>query len=103
MQGDKHEDFGEKIGGARKDLWGSRGLQPDDLHEMNEREAEKFVKKENVWEKPEYMAMLESGIPLGVAHGKERRADKELRRSNKRGWRCMDGLLMRRISRCSIV
>ena len=40
-----HEDFGEKIGGAKKDLWKDRGLYADDLEAMNEREAEKFVKR----------------------------------------------------------
>ena len=49
-----HEDFGEKIGGAKKDLWKDRGLYADDLEAMNEREAEKFVKKDNVWKKPDY-------------------------------------------------
>ena len=39
-----HEDFGEKIGGAKKDLWAARGLYVDDLLGMNEREAEKYVK-----------------------------------------------------------
>ena len=28
-----HEDFGEKIGGAKKDLWKDRGLYADDLEE----------------------------------------------------------------------
>lgn len=63
-----HEDFGEKIGGAKKDLWKDRGLYADDLEAMNEREAEKFVKKDNVWKKPDYAAMLEEGIPLGVIY-----------------------------------
>ena len=49
----QHEDFGEKIGGAKKDLWKDRGLYVDDLGSMNEREAEKFVKKDNVWKKPD--------------------------------------------------
>ena len=53
-----HEDFGEKIGGAKKDLWSVRGLYTDDLDEMNEREAEKYVKKDNSWKKPDYQAML---------------------------------------------
>ncbi len=44
-----HEDFGEKIGGAKKDLWKDRGLYVDDLDAMNDREAEKFVKKDNIW------------------------------------------------------
>ena len=63
-----HEDFGEKIGGAKKDLWKDRGLYADDLEAMNEREAEKFVKKDNVWKKPDYAAILEEGIPLGVVY-----------------------------------
>lgn len=39
-----------------------------DFIHMNEREAEKFVKKDNVWKKPDYAAMLEEGIPLGVVY-----------------------------------
>ena len=64
----QHEDFGEKIGGAKKDLWKDRGLYVDDLGAMNEREAEKFVKKDNVWKKPDYQAMLDDGVPLGVVY-----------------------------------
>ena len=41
----QHEDFGEKIGGARKDLWKERGLYTEDLETMNDREAERFVSK----------------------------------------------------------
>lgn len=66
MPPELHEDFGEKIGGAKKDLWKDRGLYTDDLDGMNEREAEKYVKKDNVWKKPDYQAMLDEGIPLGV-------------------------------------
>ena len=40
----------------------------NDLDAMNEREAEKFVKKDNIWKKPDYEAMLEDGIPLGVVY-----------------------------------
>ncbi len=64
----QHEDFGEKIGGAKKDLWKERGLMADDLDAMNGREAEKFVKKDNIWKKPDYKAMLDGGIPLGVVY-----------------------------------
>ena len=60
-----HEDFGEKIGGAKKDLWKDRGLYADDLEAMNEREAEKFVKKDNVWKKPDYNALIQSGWRKG--------------------------------------
>ncbi len=64
----QHEDFGEKIGGAKKDLWKERGLMAGDLDAMNEREAEKLVKKDNIWKKPDYQAMLDDGIPLGVVY-----------------------------------
>ena len=57
-----HEDFGEKIGGAKKDLWAARGLYVDDLLGMNEREAEKYVKKDNVWKKPDYAALIRSEL-----------------------------------------
>ena len=49
MPTNQHEDFGEKIGGAKKDLWRDRGLSVDDLDSMNDREAEYYVKKDNVW------------------------------------------------------
>lgn len=65
---EQHEDFGEKIGGAKKDLWRDRGMYVTDLETMNDREAEKFVKKDNVWRKPDYDAMLEDGVPLGVVY-----------------------------------
>lgn len=52
------EDFGQKIGGAKKDLWKSRGLMIDDLAEMNAAEREKYIKKDNIWPKPDYEKML---------------------------------------------
>ncbi|RRJ25919.1 hypothetical protein EHV10_05080 [Lachnoanaerobaculum gingivalis] len=59
MPPELHEDFGEKIGGAKKDLWKDRGLYTDDLDGMNEREAEKYVKKDNIWKKPDYQDISE--------------------------------------------
>lgn len=64
----QHDDFGEKIGGARKDLWQERGLYADDITAMNDREAEKYVKKDNVWRKPDYQAMIDNGVPSDVAY-----------------------------------
>lgn len=63
-----HEDFGEKIGGAKKDLWRSRGLYADDLDEMNGREADKYVTKDNVWKKPDYQALHDDGVPVDVVY-----------------------------------
>ena len=51
------EDFGQKIGGAKKDLWKSRGLDITDIGEFNEAERDKFIKKDNVWIKPDYEKM----------------------------------------------
>lgn len=45
-------DFGQKIGGARKDLWALRGLLLEDLENMNEEEIKNFVSKANVWPFP---------------------------------------------------
>ena len=57
----KLEDFGEKIGGARKDEWGKRGLLSTDLAVMNDRERDKAVKKDNVWKRPDYRKLIEGG------------------------------------------
>ena len=54
-------DFGEKIGGAKKDLWKARHMILDDLSEMNAAEKEKFVKKDNVWQKPDYADLVANG------------------------------------------
>lgn len=62
----KIEDFGEKIGGARKDQWNTRGLLVDDLDGMNERERENNVKKDNVWKRPNYRALVEAGGDRGL-------------------------------------
>ena len=43
MPPELHEDFGEKIGGAKKDLWKDRGLYTDDLDGMNEKSTSKRI------------------------------------------------------------
>lgn len=62
------QDFGEKIGGAKKDLWKDRGLMLEDLLEMNEAEKIKLIKKDNVWKKPDYQEMVNNGLPIRVAY-----------------------------------
>ena len=64
----EYKDFGEKIGGARKDLWSSRGLYSADLDEMNDRETEKFVKKDYIWKNPDYQSLIDNGMPRDVAY-----------------------------------
>jgi hypothetical protein len=60
-------DAGEKIGGARKDLWRERGLNLDDLESMTEAEGATVVNKQNVW-KPDWEAMAAAnGEPVSAA------------------------------------
>ena len=56
------QDFGEKIGGAKKDLWKRRGLQIEELADMNERDLLENVTKENVWGEVDYIALVEGGM-----------------------------------------
>ena len=53
------DDVGEKIGGARKELWAGRALGHQDIAGMNERELGKFVTKEHVFPRPNYQAIAD--------------------------------------------
>lgn len=64
----KIEDFGKKIGGARKDLWKDRGLSVNDLADMNIPEKTKFVTKNNVFKVPDYQELVNNGLPVRVAY-----------------------------------
>ena len=55
-------DFGEKIGGARKDLYKSRGLKVEDLDDINLKELAETVVKETVWPVPNYAKLVENGM-----------------------------------------
>jgi len=68
LSDNKINDFGEKIGGAKKDLWTSRGLQLIDIKEMNEAEKLKFIKKNNIWKTPDYNQLVSDGLPVRVAY-----------------------------------
>lgn len=65
----KLEDFGEKIGGARKD-WRSEGLYSRDLEDMNERERAANVKKDNVWKKPDYRKLIAGGASRAILYAR---------------------------------
>lgn len=54
------EDFGEKIGGARKDF-ATNSLKIEDLDNMNDMEASKTVLKKNIWKPLDYREMKASG------------------------------------------
>ena len=61
-------DFGEKIGGARKDVWKERGLMVEDLNGMTQGEKEKYVKKDCVWPKEDMKALVADGMPRFVVY-----------------------------------
>ena len=52
------QDFGKKIGGARKDLWAGRGLRIEDIEDFNLAERAKYITKNNIWPKPDYEKMM---------------------------------------------
>ena len=58
---EKIQDMGEKIGGARKDLWSARGLLVTDLSAMNDSERNKYAKKQYVWPQPNWKRMYADG------------------------------------------
>lgn len=62
------EDAGEKIGGARKDLWKERGLDVSDLEEMTGAERAAKVTKTAVFPRPDYKALVESGVEPKAAY-----------------------------------
>lgn len=64
----KIEDFGEKIGGAKKDLWKDRGLIFDDVLGMNDKEKIVYIKKDNIWKKPNYKELVSNGMPIRIAY-----------------------------------
>ena len=64
----KMDDFGEKIGGARKDEWQARGLTAADLDSMNLREIQKYAKKERVWKRPNWVQAVEDGGDRGLLY-----------------------------------
>ena len=78
----KLDDFGEKIGGARKDLWGNTGLTWADAEGMNEREKDKYIEKNYIWPTPDYQEMVNSGTPIELAYAIKRVKDQMMCRPN---------------------
>lgn len=62
----RHEDAGEKIGGARKD-YHRRAMTTDDLEGMNDFERKSLVVKKNVWPPLDYEAMRDAGVEPSAA------------------------------------
>lgn len=61
------KDFGEKIGGARKDFY-AVALNTKDMGDMNEVEKKKYVKRDSIWKKEDAAALIAAGIPREVAY-----------------------------------
>lgn len=57
----KIQDFGEKIGGARKDLWRHRGLLKEDILDFNLSEILEHVVKKNIWIEPKWKTLQQNG------------------------------------------
>lgn len=62
------DPFGEHIGGARKELWRGRGLMYGDIASMNSMERDKYIRKDNIWKKPDYMDMIRRGTAVEVVY-----------------------------------
>lgn len=56
------DDFGQKIGGAKKDRWKEIGLGVEDLDDIDLREYMQYVTKENIWSAPEYVGYISAGM-----------------------------------------
>lgn len=61
-------DFGEKIGGARKDVWMKRGLCIEDTADMTTAEKEKYIKRDCIWPKTDIQEELNKGIPRFIVY-----------------------------------
>ena len=66
MAARKIEDAGIKIGGARKD-WRDINMSTSDLADMTMEERAKLVKKDNIWPKPDFAALVAAGMPRETA------------------------------------
>ena len=63
-------DFGRKIGGARKDTWKREGLKVTDIYEMTAVEKEKYIKRDYIWPKPDLKDQMEKGMPRFICFWK---------------------------------
>lgn len=63
----KIEDFGEKIGGARKDLYRlDRELRVDDITDWSDIDRDKYITKNEVFPRPDYNKLYADGMDREV-------------------------------------
>lgn len=61
------KDFGQKIGGARKDFY-AEALKISDAESMTDVERRKSVKRDNIWPKDDPIELVNAGMPQSVAY-----------------------------------
>lgn len=66
----KIEDFGQKIGGARKDMY-SGGMTWNDFSNFNEREVKAYATKDYIFPKMNYQEMIRNGEDRMVVYWKK--------------------------------
>ena len=64
---EKIKDFGEKIGGARKDIWRAEGMTVDDIMGLTDEEKDYYINRDMVWPIPRSRELVESGLDVIVA------------------------------------
>ena len=64
----KIEDFGEKIGGARKDMYCSREALFESISGMNELECQKMIKKDKLWPLDKDIENVRNGMSPFIAY-----------------------------------
>lgn len=61
----KYEDFGAKIGGARKDMY---SMTLADFVNLDTDKKIEYARKDFIWKKPNYQKLVDSGIPKSVVY-----------------------------------
>lgn len=64
---EKIKDFGEKIGGARKDVWRAEGMSVDDILGLTDEEKDYYINRDMVWPVPRSKELVEAGLDVLVA------------------------------------
>ena len=57
----KINDFGQKIGGAKKDIWAV-------LHDMDNDEKTAIARKAKLWKRPNYQFLMNSGADKAACY-----------------------------------
>ncbi|WP_026883522.1 LPD1 domain-containing protein [Clostridium akagii] len=65
---EKIDDFGEKIGGARKDYYSKNGISVKEIEDLNHRQIIENSIKPYVFKKPDYERLVNDGIDKTVVY-----------------------------------